>query len=221
LTSVRSPISTSSGNTFENIILKITFSLIFSILMGISANTFLYLPFTPIPVTMQVLTVLISPFMLGTKWAVATQVEYLILGLSGFPVFSGFKSGPAVLTGPTGGYIIGFLLASFVTGYVYESFILKRLPSPKIGKRDLSNWSFYKINKSVIMFISCVAGMLVIHTFGFIQLTNYVINTSGSSISVNLLIRTLKIGVLPFIFIDLFKILIILNLNKINEIKTL
>ncbi|MCL4378895.1 MAG: biotin transporter BioY [Actinobacteria bacterium] len=221
LASESSPITASSKKIFENIILKLTFSLIFAILMGISANTFLYLPFTPIPVTMQVLTVLISPFFLGRRWAMASQAEYIILGLSGLPVFSGFHSGIAALTGPTGGYIIGFLFASFITGYIFESFALKRLPAPKINDENLIKYDLNKNDKTVIMFISCIAGLALIYTCGFIQLLGYLMHISGSSFSVNLLIKTLNLGISPFVLIDLLKILIILNINKISEIKTL
>src|SRR4030043_625139 len=108
-----------------NLSSNLIFSLVFAVLMAISANSFIYLPFTPIPVTTQVLTVLLSGLFLGSRWALTSQVFYILMGIMGLPVFSGFKNGAALLTGPTVGYVIGFMAAAFVTGYVYENLLKK------------------------------------------------------------------------------------------------
>lgn len=70
---------------------------------------------TPIGVgfTMQVLIVLITALILKPAQALAAQLIYTLLGILGLPVFSMYKSGFGVLTSPTGGFIIGFILASF------------------------------------------------------------------------------------------------------------
>ena len=98
--------------------LKAAFTIIFAVLMAVSANAFLYLPFTPVPITLQVLTVIFSALMLGGPLAMASQVLYISMGLAGLPVFAGFIGGPAALLGPTGGYIIGFALAAYITGFL-------------------------------------------------------------------------------------------------------
>ena len=69
---------------------KLSFSIVFVILMAISANSFIYLPFTPVPMTMQVFTVLMAALVLGSRWALASQVLYIAMGLAGVPVFAGF-----------------------------------------------------------------------------------------------------------------------------------
>ncbi|MBD3263593.1 MAG: biotin transporter BioY [Candidatus Omnitrophica bacterium] len=86
---------------------------LFSLLMAVSANFRFYLPFTPVPVTLQTLVVCLSIVFLKQK-APLSQLIYLTLGIAGFPVFSGGASGILYLFGPTGGYLFGFLLSSFL-----------------------------------------------------------------------------------------------------------
>ncbi len=123
--------------------------------MWISANSFVYLPFTPVPVTMQVFTVLFCGIALGKTWALVSQLEYLMLGLAGFPLFAGFKNGIAVLLGPTGGYVIGFAAAAFVTGFVY-----KKLSAKFSGS-------------GIDVFMACLCGLAVIYTSGFVHLAGF------------------------------------------------
>lgn len=63
--------------------------------------------------TLQVLIVLLTALVLKPLHALAAQVIYTLLGIAGLPVFSGYQSGFGVIAGPTGGFIIGFILASF------------------------------------------------------------------------------------------------------------
>lgn len=79
------------------------------------------LPVTPIPITLQVFFVLLSGALLGGKLGGLSQVMYIILGLVGFPIFAGLASGPAVLFGPTGGYLAGFVVGAYVTGKVSQA----------------------------------------------------------------------------------------------------
>jgi len=192
-------------NDISNFTTNLTFSLIFAVLMAISANSFIYLPFTPIPITTQVLTVLLSALFLGSRWASISQIIYILMGLMGLPVFSGFKNGITALPGPTGGYIIGFIAAAFVTGYIYEN-------SPK---KNTSS-----IIKLFFCLISCIAGVLLIHLFGFIHLFGYFYSISGTNLVLDTLIKTWKLGTQPFLAIDFLKIIsatIIVNLNKIKK----
>jgi biotin transport system substrate-specific component len=185
----------------EKILIKFSFSLVFVILMWISANSFLYIPFTPIPVTMQVFTVLFCAVSLGKTWALASQLEYLLLGLAGFPLFAGFKNGIAVLLGPTGGYVIGFAAAAFVTGFVYKKL------SGKIGGSGSD------------VFISCICGLAVIYTCGFIKLAGFLYLSSNLPGGFAFLLAAFKAGVLPFIVFDLLKIMAIVKIQKASERK--
>jgi len=97
-------------------IFKITSILIFgTILLSISAKT--KIPFYPVPMTMQTFVVMFLGMALGFKLAVATIMLYLFEGLIGIPVFAA-GAGLAYFTGPTTGYLIGFIFAAFFSGYL-------------------------------------------------------------------------------------------------------
>ncbi|MFA6549210.1 MAG: biotin transporter BioY [Candidatus Margulisiibacteriota bacterium] len=76
------------------------------------------LPFTPVPVTLQTFFVILAGAMLGKKLGSLSQFGYLVVGLFGLPVFTGGLYGFARLFGPTGGYLIGFILAGYVVGWL-------------------------------------------------------------------------------------------------------
>jgi len=97
----------------------------FITLTTLSAFVRIPLPFTPVPLTLQTFFVLLSGALLGRKLGVITQVAYMFLGLTGQQVFTGSGSGSLYLLGPTGGYIMGFVLASFFAG----SFLIKEKQS--------------------------------------------------------------------------------------------
>lgn len=78
------------------------------------------LPFTPVPVTLQVFAVLLSGLLLGRKWGTVAQIQYLLLGAMGLPVFALGKSGIAVLFGVTGGYLLSYPIAAGLTGLLRE-----------------------------------------------------------------------------------------------------
>lgn len=80
--------------------------------MAVSA--WITIPFGPIPFTLQTLAVMFVLFTLKPKEAMAAIAGYLILGALGLPVFSSFRGGIAALVGPTGGFIVGFLIAGAV-----------------------------------------------------------------------------------------------------------
>jgi biotin transport system substrate-specific component len=96
---------------------KFLLSIIFSILTGISAQIYIKLRFTPVPITAQTFTVLLSGILLGKNFGCLSQIFYFIGGICGIPWFSGGSSG---FFRPTIGYIIGFIFASYVSGYFSE-----------------------------------------------------------------------------------------------------
>lgn len=70
----------------------------------------------PVPVTLQMLVVMVIGAAYGPRLAGATLATYLALGVQGLPVFAGAVAGPAYFAGPTGGYLLGFLLAAIAVG---------------------------------------------------------------------------------------------------------
>ena len=77
-------------------------------------------PFYPVPVTLQTLAVLTLGALFGARLAAATVALYLAEGLVGLPVFAGAGAGPGYMMGPTGGYLVGFLLAAALVGWLAE-----------------------------------------------------------------------------------------------------
>ncbi|MCM8746245.1 biotin transporter BioY [Thermomicrobium sp. CFH 73360] len=91
-----------------------------SLLTALAARVSLPLPFTPVPITGQTFAVLLVGAVLGSRRGAASMALYVAQGLAGLPVFAGGKAGLAVLLGPTGGYLVGFIAAAFVTGWLAE-----------------------------------------------------------------------------------------------------
>ncbi len=106
------------------------------------------LPFTPVPITFQVLFTLLSGAVLGPWLGALSQIVYILLGCAGLPVFAG-GIGFGVLLGPTGGYLFGFVVAAFLVGKLVG---LKKEPS------------------YILILIFMVIGIVVIYFFGVIQL---------------------------------------------------
>ena len=111
---------------FKNIL----FALVGTILLAVSSK--IKIPFYPVPMTMQTLVVLVLGIAFGWKLGVFTILLYLFEGLIGLPVFSGSPEkgvGIIYFTGPTMGYLIGFLFAGFLAGYFdyNKNFILNFL----------------------------------------------------------------------------------------------
>ena len=102
-------------------------ALIGSILLAVSSK--IKIPFYPVPMTMQTLVVLMIGIGFGWKLGLATVSLYLIQGIIGLPVFSGTPEkglGLIYFTGPTMGYLLGFLVAVYISGrFVYDNNMLK------------------------------------------------------------------------------------------------
>ena len=78
------------------------------------------LPFSPIPISLASLALYLSAYLLGKKQAVISCFIYLLIGVIGIPVFSAFSAGPSKLFGPTGGYLLGYLILTYISGLFIE-----------------------------------------------------------------------------------------------------
>ena len=86
-------------------------------------------PIGPVPVSLTNLAIYFSIYILGTKAGTISYLVYLLIGFIGLPVFSGFTSGPEKLLGPTGGYLIGFILMAIIAGIFIDKFIFSSNPA--------------------------------------------------------------------------------------------
>lgn len=83
------------------------------------------LPIGPVPISFTNLAIYIALYVLGMKRGTISYLIYLLIGLVGVPVFSGFTGGPQKLFGPTGGYLIGFIPMAVIAGIVIDKCMKK------------------------------------------------------------------------------------------------
>lgn len=153
---------------------------IFAAITAVCAQISIYTPFSPVPVTLQVLAVFLSGAILGSRLGVTSQLVYILLGSIGLPVFSGFSGGPQVILGLYGGYIIGFPIASFVIGKLI----------------NLYKGKSFTIQIIVNCF-SMLIGLIIIYVFGIAQY---------SLLSNVDIVNSIVILVVPFVIPDLLKL---------------
>ncbi len=103
------------------VIQRITRILLFAGFTAVGAQLAVPLPFTPVPLTLQTLFVVMAGIMLGPRDGFYAMASYIGMGLLGAPIFAGFTFGPAVLFGPTGGYLVAFPAAALVAGLLARS----------------------------------------------------------------------------------------------------
>jgi biotin transport system substrate-specific component len=94
---------------------------IFAALTMVMSQISIKIPFSPVPVTLQICSICLAAVILGKKCGVLSQIVYILLGLCGFPVFSNFNSGLNALLGPTGGYIISFPFVALTISIIIET----------------------------------------------------------------------------------------------------
>ncbi|MBL7155873.1 MAG: biotin transporter BioY [Candidatus Omnitrophica bacterium] len=149
----------------------------FIIMTALGAYIRIPLPFTPVPITLQTFFVLLCGAVLGRKLGFIAQLSYVALGTLGAPLFQGYGAGLLYLLGPTGGYLIGFVIASFVVGALID----RSAKSPGL---------FY-------VAFSMTIGLLVIYACGVLRLAAICRLTIAEAFS---------LGVIPFVPGALFKI---------------
>lgn len=103
-----------------NLLRNIGLALGFSAFLALCAEISFHLPFTPVPVTLQTLAVLLTGAVLGSKRGAVTMLVYLAEGAIGIPVFAGGTGGFIHLLGFTGGYLWSYPVAAFVVGLLCE-----------------------------------------------------------------------------------------------------
>lgn len=101
---------------------SMTLTGVFTAITGVLAWISIPLPFTPVPINMALVGVLLGSAIMGRKGSprggAASVGIYLLMGAIGIPVFSGGTAGLGVLTGPTGGFLIGYLATALFVGYL-------------------------------------------------------------------------------------------------------
>ncbi len=94
---------------------------LFAALAAICSWISIPLGFTPVPLNLATLSVFLAGGILGGRYGAISLSVYAMVGAVGAPVFAGFRGGFSVLAGPTGGFIIGYIVAAFITGVVVSA----------------------------------------------------------------------------------------------------
>ena len=102
----------------ESLSAKVLAALAFAVATAVSARVSVVLPFSPVPLTLQVLVVVLSGYVLGARGGLLAQGLYLQAILLGAPLAATGLGGPAAFVSPTGGYLIAFPVAAFVAGWM-------------------------------------------------------------------------------------------------------
>jgi biotin transport system substrate-specific component len=100
---------------------KLRWMVLASLMAALTAvGAYIHVPIGPVPIVLSTLFVLLSGLLLGSRWGFMSICLYLFVGAIGLPVFSGGRGGIAHFFGPTGGYLFGYLLAAWFTGFISE-----------------------------------------------------------------------------------------------------
>ncbi len=100
---------------------KLRMVVLASLMAALTAvGAYIHVPIGPVPIVLSTLFVLLAGLLLGSRWGLASMGLYLLVGAIGIPVFSGGRGGFAHFFGPTGGYLFGYLVASWITGFISE-----------------------------------------------------------------------------------------------------
>lgn len=162
---------------------KVASVLLLTVMTAAAAQVSVPLPFTPVPFTLQPMVVLLGGAVLGSRLGMAAQVLYLIAGIAGLPVFAAsavLPQGVLRLLGPTGGYLMSYPFAAFLTGLLAERGLDRRY---------------------VTSVVAMAAGLMVVFACGVLWLAFVARPAAGID-------AALRTGLYPFIPADLFKILL-------------
>ena len=186
----------------NKIVKVVLIALIGTLLLTVSAK--IKIPFYPVPMTMQTFVVLFLGIALGPKIGLLTISLYLFEGIFGLPIFSGTPEkgiGFTYFMGPTGGYLVGFLVATYVAGsFKYESCFdkFKLNPHLPVALRVIDGITS-SIKIALTNLIKLIFAVSFIYIFGLLWL--------GSLIGWDKPI--FQFGAQPFLLAELFKMLIL------------
>ncbi len=170
-----------------DVLQKSALSFVFACFIGLLAQIRFYLPFTPVPITGQTFGILLGAIILGKTWGGVSAGMYVGAGVAGIPWFSGMTGGMGTLTGATGGYLMGFIIASFVVGYAVDKYGLSR-------------------NFSGMLVLLFFANFVIIYGIGLAHLYLWLSFVGGTSVGI---LELLVIGAAPFVIGDIFKLTIV------------
>lgn len=156
---------------------KLVYTSIFATLTVVGGFISIPLPFSPVPLTLQLAFSTMAGYVLGAKHGALSQLVYLLLGAIGLPVFSNRTGGIAMLTGPTSGFLWGFVLAALIIGLIRENNKAKQKP--------------------LVIFATLMVGLVAIYLTGMLGLVLAVDYSIGEAFMA---------GVGPFIIPDLIKL---------------
>jgi len=151
--------------------------------IGLLAQVRFLLPWSPMPITGQTFAVLLAGVMLGSRWGGISLALYAGLGAAGIPWFTGWSGGVGHLAGPTGGYIIGFILAALFLGHFTDKYVRSRSFLSMLG-------------------LMLFANFLLIYVPGLAQLGLWLNLIRGEAVEFSSL---LTMGAIPFIAGDITK----------------
>jgi len=177
-------LTTLSSRTDLSAAIRVAAVLFVAVLTAVAAQVSLPLPFTPVPFTLQPMIVLVGGAALGARLGMASQVIYLLAGIAGLPVFAAspvLPQGFLRLLGPTGGFLIAYPIAAFVTGWLAER---------GFDRRYLTS------------VIAMAAGLTIIFALGIAWFAYF---ASPSPVGLS---RALQLALYPFIGVDILKILL-------------
>lgn len=168
---------------------------LFTALTAIGA--FLSIPLASIPISLQTMFVLLSGLVLGPKLGPLSQIIYISLGLVGLRIFAGFKGGPQMIFSPTFGFLLGFILASFIVGIIIHN------------SRSIN----FKTS-----LVACLLGSVTVYLIGLPYMHLILNKVMKTPIDFS---TTLKTGCLIFLPGDLIKSLLasLLGLNILDKLK--
>lgn len=172
---------------------KVMMSFLMACITGLMAQIIIPLPWTPVPITAQTFAVLCSGLFLGKKYGCLSQILYVVLGIAFVPWFGGMTGGIEIFLGSTAGYFIGFIIAAYFIGYISEKYANSR-------------------NFTKMAAVIGVANFALIYIPGLLGLALWAYLTQGTVLEI---MDLLLMGLVPFIFGDIVKILGAAGVSKV------
>ncbi len=173
-------------------ILKISFIALFAAIICIGC--FLRIPLGPVPIVLQNALCILTSAILGSFLGGIPTALFLLAGLIGLPVYAGGTSGIAVWAGPTGGFLLGYLLGAVVTGFVAGR--------PSVSDKKFSWKNLIRIT------IAIFAGMVILYVPGIIHFARWAEKAGRIPADKTAFAYTMAACVIPYIPGDLLKIVV-------------